>query len=382
MLRQGVGAGADARHGCPDSARIAAYHEGALRRAERIRLDDHLAGCAQCRMEAIALANARDSTAQDEYAHDGTFGAAVRRRLFSPWLAAAVAGAVAVMVAIGLNAERFQFGAPSAPSIENKLVAPGPSVPLAAQAAAPAAPPLRRLAVQKPPSQLKRSAVASSAPIRRALSESAERLTARAAPAAAANTPIAENVPQWQRPSLAPSIAAPAGTRPAAGTTMAGAGAGTAAIGASASGFAAASAAMPQNLATAQSYPEAAARAAAPAWIITSFASPHGSARWLAGLGGRVERVAPGAPPKILQSGVSQDLIAGSAPNDAVCWIVGRGGVVIRTSDGGKRWMTATAPSDADLVFVDARSASVATVMTVDSRRYITADGGRTWRLK
>jgi len=81
----------------------------------------------------------------------------------------------------------------------------------------------------------------------------------------------------------------------------------------------------------------------------------------------------------MLHSGVGTELLAGSAPSRAVCWIVGRDGTVIRTSDGGDHWMPTTPPTGSNLVSVIARNSSSATVITADSHRYSTVDGGRTW---
>jgi photosystem II stability/assembly factor-like uncharacterized protein len=71
-------------------------------------------------------------------------------------------------------------------------------------------------------------------------------------------------------------------------------------------------------------------------------------------------------------------LTAGAAPSVNVCWLVGRSGVVVLTTDG-RVWQRLTFPEQADLTAVTAIDARTATVTTADGRRFGTADGGRTW---
>ncbi|MGH7948924.1 MAG: zf-HC2 domain-containing protein [Candidatus Binataceae bacterium] len=80
----------------------------------------------------------------------------------------------------------------------------------------------------------------------------------------------------------------------------------------------------------------------------------------------------------VLPSGVATDLLAASAPSSRVCWVVGRGSTVLRTTDGEK-WQRIKPPIDADFVGVDARSAERATVRSADGRQFATSDGGRSW---
>jgi hypothetical protein len=72
-------------------------------------------------------------------------------------------------------------------------------------------------------------------------------------------------------------------------------------------------------------------------------------------------------------------LTAGAAPSPTVCWIVGRGGTVLLTTDG-RTWQRLTFPEPADLVRIVASDANAATVTTTDGRTFATTDGGRTWR--
>ncbi len=71
-------------------------------------------------------------------------------------------------------------------------------------------------------------------------------------------------------------------------------------------------------------------------------------------------------------------LTAGSAPSDVVCWLVGRAGAVLRTSDG-TTWARLPAPAPDDLVQIEAEDARTATVTTAGGVSFRTVDGGQTW---
>ena len=73
-------------------------------------------------------------------------------------------------------------------------------------------------------------------------------------------------------------------------------------------------------------------------------------------------------------------VVAGSAPSIDTCWLVGRGGIVLLTTDASK-WRTLTPPADADFGSVAAIDASSATVTATDGRQFKTSDGGKHWNL-
>ena len=85
--------------------------------------------------------------------------------------------------------------------------------------------------------------------------------------------------------------------------------------------------------------------------------------------------VDPGAAPP---AGAPPVLIAGSSPSRDVCWIVGRAGVVLLSTNGAT-WQRRPFPETADLTSVRASSATSAVVMTADGRQFVTTDGGATW---
>jgi photosystem II stability/assembly factor-like uncharacterized protein len=76
---------------------------------------------------------------------------------------------------------------------------------------------------------------------------------------------------------------------------------------------------------------------------------------------------------------VASQITAGSAPSADVCWIVGRAGTVLRSTDH-QTWQRVNIPQAVDLSGVTATDARTATVMTADGRTFSTSDGGMTWR--
>ena len=111
------------------------------------------------------------------------------------------------------------------------------------------------------------------------------------------------------------------------------------------------------------------------------FASPDRGVLWRSGASGRIERsIDQGRSWQPQTSGVTADLLAGAAVSNQVAWIVGRGGVILRTTDGAT-WQRITPPTGAtlDWTSIEASDAQHATIASADLRRFSTADGGRTW---
>jgi photosystem II stability/assembly factor-like uncharacterized protein len=107
--------------------------------------------------------------------------------------------------------------------------------------------------------------------------------------------------------------------------------------------------------------------------------SPDLSIRWRIGANGAVERSTDGGSSWVAQStGIAADLTAGTSPSPQVCWLVGRAGTVLLTSDG-LRWQRVRFPETVDLTAVQATDVRTATITTADGRRFSTADGGVTW---
>jgi hypothetical protein len=76
---------------------------------------------------------------------------------------------------------------------------------------------------------------------------------------------------------------------------------------------------------------------------------------------------------------VASQLTAGSAPSPSVCWLVGRGGVVVISIDQGGTWRRVAFPEITDLSAVRATDARTASITTADGRMFSTSDGGATW---
>ena len=74
-----------------------------------------------------------------------------------------------------------------------------------------------------------------------------------------------------------------------------------------------------------------------------------------------------------------QGLTGGTAPSATVCWIVGRAGLILRTTDG-KEFTRVVPPAPADLIAIAAQDAMQATVTTAGGQMFTTADGGKTWK--
>jgi hypothetical protein len=119
-------------------------------------------------------------------------------------------------------------------------------------------------------------------------------------------------------------------------------------------------------------------RAAVPPTVVV--ASPDLSVRWRVGPGGSIERTLDaGRTWQAQASNVKEDLLAGSAPSETVCWVVGRAGTILRSTDG-EQWENVSSPAAVDWIGVRAEDALRATVVSVYRQRYATTDGGKTWR--
>src|ERR1700728_528673 len=107
--------------------------------------------------------------------------------------------------------------------------------------------------------------------------------------------------------------------------------------------------------------------------------SPDPQVLWRISSGRYVERsVNGGATWRVQWTNADASVVAGSAPSADACWLVGRGGIVLRTTDANK-WQTIAPPADADFASVAAIDASSATVTTTDGRQFKTRDGGKHW---
>jgi hypothetical protein len=110
-----------------------------------------------------------------------------------------------------------------------------------------------------------------------------------------------------------------------------------------------------------------------------AIASRDAPVRWRVGADAVVERsIDSGATwvPTELLPGAA---LAGASPSAAVCWLVGRGGLVMLTTDA-RTWRILPAPVADDLVAVEAADDRRATVRTATGSSFQTTDAGGTWR--
>jgi hypothetical protein len=110
-----------------------------------------------------------------------------------------------------------------------------------------------------------------------------------------------------------------------------------------------------------------------------TISAPGGLVSWQVGQAGYIEFSPDAGKTWTLQpSGVTTDLLGGSAPTDKVCWIVGSSGTILRTTDGGAHWQKLRAPVQNDIRTVAAADARRATV-SLTNGSYQTTDGAATW---
>jgi hypothetical protein len=111
------------------------------------------------------------------------------------------------------------------------------------------------------------------------------------------------------------------------------------------------------------------------------FFAPGRRVAWSVGPGGQVLRSPDGGVSWIRQeSGVTVDLLSGSSPSDTVCWVVGREGIVLLTTDG-YHWSRLASPGTQDWTGVRATDALHAVIWDLNrAHRFSTSDGGLTWQ--
>jgi photosystem II stability/assembly factor-like uncharacterized protein len=116
------------------------------------------------------------------------------------------------------------------------------------------------------------------------------------------------------------------------------------------------------------------------------FFAPGGKQLWRLGPAGSLEHSSDSGLKWVLQdSGVTSDLVAGSAPSAKVCWVVGASGTILRTTDGGKHWIKLESPVTHDLTAIRAADALHAWISFVPEQQpgviktFQTSDGGATW---
>lgn len=352
LLREANGAFGGAATGtCAAPEEVAAWLEGGLSAAEAARLEGHAASCPDC--QALVAAFARTLPLHQAHAW-------ARMRWAGPMAAAA-----ALFLGVWLTRPDRLAVSDSTPESRVARLEDAPAI----EPTAPAAPNreesaegrlnLDRQALPDQRSQRERQgppppAVASPSPeaapnTERKVEKNEERAKALAPAAAAAPPPLAE----------ADQVASP----PAPAER--------ARVGAVARGTV--------DLAT-QARATSVFRASADATSV-SVVSPTGRWRCRVAPGSAIETSSDGGMTWALVGGstpaAAGAVVGGTSPSDGVCWLVGRGGLVLLVRDGRA---TATRPPDAgDLTTAQAEDASAALVRGADGRAWRTRDAGRTW---
>jgi photosystem II stability/assembly factor-like uncharacterized protein len=108
----------------------------------------------------------------------------------------------------------------------------------------------------------------------------------------------------------------------------------------------------------------------------------HTTVRWRLLSAGRIEQSVDSGITWVPQnSGVKVELFAGSAPSESVCWIVGRSGSILRTTDSGGHWNKVVYTIRGAIAGVQAADAMTAEIFDANkSSRFVTYDGGVTWQ--
>jgi len=402
VLREGLSAGAPHSENCPGPDFLAAYFERSLAPGEIQHFDAHLSTCPRCRAQLAAMVRAEPAQGKDSAE---SFSLFARR----PWFAPAVAALAIVLIAVGIR--------------EYQRIKTEPQIVAQTQPAAlPAAlPPVsteqknaelstEQTKVQRiaPPAAAKQRAVvphnAGGTSTAGRSFDSFARLTP-AAPAPKPAPPAGIQIESQAASSELPATPSSAtetvvsgqaggvaggavGNAPATTDTMSGrkvermnktapsnaagpaARSGASAVGALAKPAARAEIEVPPSS-------EAVEVESEPLVIPT----PDYSKSWRIAGGGIEFSGDSGKTWKIQMIVPAGSLIAGSAPSPNTCWLVGRSGQILRTTDG-ETWKPVAAPTTQDLTSVTASSGKKATITAADGTVANTRDGGKTWIAK
>lgn len=441
LLRRNLARGADSAGVCPDPGILAAYFERSLDADETERHELHFSQCARCREQLAAMARASAPAGAGAGSSPATSPRLWFWDW--RWLAVPAAAMLAFAIVGFLHERSVKDiarQAPAAPAVALEKPAAAPSgeldlksdeekshPALTAPAQNPAATVSRGVPKRAAPAEsqnamrLKPSFIAPrSDPAAAAKSQSTDMLTHALDKSAARKEPLPASNKVEAPPSMseavevtsaAPAVKSPAPPQPlisarevGGNTSGANTGVGGATTGANAS---VASAAPGATAANAQELESVSPRkklkqkddsGAAQAEITSSM---NDSAQLVAGAGQLSSQTILTPNPQILwrfagsgfverstdggatwqgeEPSAGGQLVAGAAPSANVCWIVGRGGLILLTKDA-KSWKKIEPPVDTDFIAVSAESAPNATVTTADGRKFATKDGGKKWK--
>jgi hypothetical protein len=365
LMREGSTSPKDAA--CLDGETIAAWAERALRAPEAERVERHLAECARCSAMLATFVRTMPEPHVPE---------TLWNRFRLGWLIplATAAAAVTIWFAIPTN-ERFVTPSQSTTQLEAKLEKPAATPP--AQPSSPAAEPSETVGrLARKPASLSDSKARSQdtrellEPRTDTLERNAPAEIAEAAPprgfAAGNAAPSSTAAPNVPPPAAVPNAPSPAGAERGEADR--------------ANAQKEESVAAPVAIVAGQTAAMRSLGARQTAAVI-QIVSPNPANRWRIAATGRVEfSTSTGArwdPATLPASGA---VIAGVSPAPSVCWLVGRGGTILLTTDG-QHFARVPFPQAIDLLSIQATDARNATVTTADRRTFRTTDGGATWNI-
>ena len=355
---------------CLDAEMLAAWLEGGLTGSQLTAAQEHVAGCGSCQATLAALVRAIPMAPEPEPWW--------RRALGARWLVPVAATATAIAIWVLVPREELMRPPVQPQTASREASRPEPSgrstaIPAEESAAETSITGLR--SPERPDPALRRAG----AP------------TAAASDAREEQRDVAPPAPQPRESELKPDApATPAPESPRGRLEVA-----PTAVGrvAAAAPEPASSAPAPGAPAVARAVPAPATAARAPdqagrfgtlqesvtVQTQLTLVSPGTAFRWRIGPAGSVDfSTDAGTTWESRPTGVAADLTAGAAPGGTVCWVVGRGGTVLLTTDG-RQWRRLASPTVADLNGVQATDARTATVTSVDGRRFRTTDAGASW---
>lgn len=341
LRRPGIHATRGHGDDCLDVETLAAWMDGGLDRSAAASAELHMSTCARC--QALVATMARAESTELRQGTSGDSAPVPWWRLNLRWLAPLAAGATAAVLwtvvpdrqgPVSIAERQAPAAAGSRPeaSIEQRA-----EVPKAEGFAAP---------------------LPQAAPERERLGASPEAKRTEKAEAGAPPSPPTETIVVAGQPPVAEtSSAAVAEARPPDPPPSA----------------AAAPAAPPA--------PDAGRRADAALFkapVFLDVPTPNPAIRWRVSTSA-IERTTDGGSTWTVGAIAPRTVVlAGSAPSTEVCWLAGRSGAVLLTTDGGT-WRRVAAPSTADIVAVSATDDLNAVVRTADGQAFRTEDGGATW---
>lgn len=346
--------------GCVDAETFAAWEDDGLDGVALQAFESHLSTCSRCQaMAAAFVRSSPDAVAPSISAPEHPRTASTWA--FWKWMAPIAAGAAAVTLWMVVPAQREIAEAPpqpapavAAPALE--VQAPTPSRP--AEAPAPPSEPLRdagrvdssakAAAADRQRTQQQDAAAPKAVEARKeqAPASLAETVAVGAVAAAPPPPAVATPAPIPMAPPAPPSPAAPV---------------------------------RPPERAAANAASADLQRRAQFAFVPIEIISPAPAQRWRASAAGVERSVDAGANWTLVRPAGSETITAGTSPASGICWLIGRNGIVLVTTDGAT-FARVDIPDGGDLASITATSGRSATVINAAGRAFLTDDGGRTWR--